>query len=125
MKNDKLEAGVKQLLYEQMEVESPVHLVETVRLGRQTENPKGPRPVTVTLRSPAERSAVLHSAHRLKELNLELRQRASRTIGIDVFGEEKAIKDSLWPKSKAAKEAGQKAYFRGCKLFVNGIEVQP
>ena len=51
------------------------------------------------------------SAHRLKELNLELRQRASHTIGIDVFlsREEKAIKESLWPKFKAAKEAGQKA----------------
>ena len=85
VKNDKFEARVKQLLYEQMEVESPVHRVETVRLGRQTENRKGPRPVIVTLRSPAERSAVLRSAHRLKELNLELRQRASRTIGIDVF----------------------------------------
>ena len=76
----------------------------------------------MTLRPPAERSAVLQSANRLKKLNLELRQQVQCAIGVDVFltKDENAVRYALWPKFKVAKEAGQKAYFDGCKLFLKG-----
>ena len=128
IKGQALQAEVDKLLHTDMEVETPVHQMETFRLGRPDTEAKRPRPVVVTLRSASERLAVLRSACKLRQLNAARKEEGSLTIGVDTFltREQKVVKDSLWPKFKQAKEAGHpRTYFRGCKLFVKGVEVQP
>ena len=126
IKGQALQAEVDKLLHTDMEVETPVHQIETFRLGRPDTEAKRPRPCCG--HSASERLAVLRAAYKLRQLNAARKEEGSLTIGVDTFltREQKAVKDSLWPKFKQAKEAGHpRTYFRGCKLFVKGVEVQP
>ena len=122
-----LVATAQDFLTTQVDPARAIHVEEVHRLGRFEEN-KGDRRVKVVLRSPAEADAVLRAARNLRSYNTQRKEDGQRPVGIDRFlsTEEMAIKKALMGKWKAARDSNlAKVFWRGCKLYVEGKEVQP
>ena len=78
------------------------------------------RAIIITFALPCDRSAVLRSKSELsKAADL-------RSISIDVVlnAEELQQKNALWPMYMQARQNGQRTFWKGCQLFINGQPVQ-
>ena len=67
-----------------------------------------------------DRSAVLRTKSQLSKI-ADL-----RSVSIDVVlnAEQQQQKNLLWPSYMQARQTGQRAFWRGCRLFINGQHVQ-
>ena len=124
-----LQEHLQSLLQDEIETETPVSVCEVRRIGRVPEGGLSrPRKVLVELRSGAQRQAVLRCCFKLAAYNEQQKAEGKNMVGVDVYlsDEDLKIKNSLYPRFKEAKEKKlRRTYWRGCHLFVEGVEVKP
>ena len=78
------------------------------------------RAILITFAMPSDRSAVLRTKSELSKI-ADL-----RSISIDVVlnAEQQQQKNAMWPMYMQARQNGQRAFWRGCQLFINGQPYQ-
>ena len=111
---DRLMPRVKAIFEKEMVLEEKVEVKEVQRLG-SADGAKKPRKVLVTLKNAQQVIVVLRAARTLRDRNIKAKEAGELPIGLDrnLSVEERKYRSSIWGNFKAAKEAGDKAWWRG------------
>lgn len=117
---------VQNFLVKEVNPAKAIKVSEVQRMGHQEEG-RSPRRLKVILSSAAEAEAVIRAAKNLKAFNAARKQQGQTAVGLDPFlsKEDLKQKQALMHKWLEARKAGTRPYWRGCRLFVGGKEVQP
>ena len=94
-----------------------IHMTAAKRLGRP--GGRRARAVAITFASVQDRSNVLRTKAALNK-NEETKR---ISINVELSQEEQAHKNALWPTFMQAKHDQRRAFWRGCRLYVDGVLV--
>ena len=99
-------------------------VVSVSRMGAYSDQIQGDRRIRVEFAAAAQAQAVLRAAFYLKAYNQQRKSDGHRGVGIDPFltKEEAQIKRQL--KGRYDQERAPKTFWKGCRLFVKGLEVK-